>query len=155
DRQSGQITQRLRARTPLGGAGAWAYARSKTQLLREEQMAKAKSHSQLTRRGLIRGAALAGAAAATAPLPVKAQAQPAGPARTQSPPRPDENYTVNGSPITQTTSGSDFMLDVFKSLGFEYLAATCASSFKGLHESVINYGNNVAPEYLTTTHEET
>jgi acetolactate synthase I/II/III large subunit len=118
-------------------------------------MAKAKSQSQLTRRGLIRGAALAGAAAATAPLPAAAQAQPAGPARTTSPPRPDETYTVNGSPITQTTSGSDFMLDVFKSLGFEYLAATCASSFKGLHESVVNYGNNVAPEYLTTTHEET
>ena len=47
------------------------------------------------------------------------------------------------------------MLDVLKSIGFEYLAATCASSFKGLHESVVNYGKNVAPEFLTTTHEET
>jgi acetolactate synthase I/II/III large subunit len=118
-------------------------------------MARGRSPSQVTRRGLIKGAALAGAAAAT-PLTLPAQAQPAvGPARTTSPPRPDEVYKVNGSPITQTTSGSDFMLDVFKSLGFEYLAATCASSFKGLHESVVNYGNNVAPEFLTTTHEET
>jgi len=47
------------------------------------------------------------------------------------------------------------MLDVLKSMGFDYLAATCASSFKGLHESVVNYGKNVAPEFITTTHEET
>ena len=58
-------------------------------------MAKAKSQSHLTRRGLIRGAALAGAAAATGPLPVAAQPQPAaGPARTTSPPRPDEGMGV-------------------------------------------------------------
>ena len=47
------------------------------------------------------------------------------------------------------------MLDVLKSVGFEYLAATCASSFKGLHESVVNYGHNTAPEFIATTHEET
>src|SRR5215471_2135200 len=117
-------------------------------------MAKSKTGSPITRRGLIKGAALAGAAAAT-PLPLAAQTQTAAPARTTSAPRPDEVYTVDGSPITQSTSGSDFMLDVLKSVGFEYLVATCASSFKGLHESVVNYGNNVAPEFITTTHEET
>ena len=117
-------------------------------------MAKGKTGSRITRRGLIKGAALAGAAVAT-PLPLAAQTPAAGPARTTSPPKPDDVYTVDGSPITQTTSGSDFMLDVLKSIGFEYLAATCASSFKGLHESVVNYGKNVAPEFLTTTHEET
>src|SRR5438874_10438265 len=31
--------------------------------------------------------------------------------------------------------GSDFMVDVFKSLGFEYVCANPGSSFRGLHES--------------------
>jgi thiamine pyrophosphate-dependent acetolactate synthase large subunit-like protein len=109
----------------------------------------------VSRRNLLQGAAFAGAAAATAPLPVAAQAAQ-GPARVISPPDPEiENYRVDGSPIVQTTSGSDFMVDVLKSTSFEYCIATCASSFKGLHESLVNYGKNSAPEWLTTTHEET
>src|SRR5947207_5535936 len=50
--------------------------------------------------------------------------------------------------------GSDFMLDVFKSIGFEYLFANPGGSFGGLHESVINYGNNKSPEFITCMHEE-
>jgi len=113
----------------------------------------------VSRRNLLKGAALAGAAAAAAPLPLAAQT-PQAPARIVSPPDPEpypeiENYRVDGSPIVQTTSGSDFMLDVLKSMEFDYCIATCASSFKGLHESIVNYGKNTAPEFLTTTHEET
>ena len=36
--------------------------------------------------------------------------------------------------------GSDFMVDVLKSLGFEYACANPGSVFRGLHESLINYG---------------
>src|SRR5206468_3771312 len=50
--------------------------------------------------------------------------------------------------------GSDFMVDVFKSLGFEYVCANPGSSFRGLHESIINYGGNHAPEMITCMHEE-
>src|SRR3954462_3688659 len=72
-------------------------------------MPKRKDDLQVTRRNLLKGAAIAGAAAAAAPLPVAAQT-PAGPARTTSPPEPDiEAYRVDGSPIVQTTSGSDYM----------------------------------------------
>ena len=46
------------------------------------------------------------------------------------------------------------MLDVIKSLGFEYVAANPGSSFRGLHESIINYGGNKSPELLTCCHEE-
>jgi thiamine pyrophosphate-dependent acetolactate synthase large subunit-like protein len=46
------------------------------------------------------------------------------------------------------------MIDVIKTLGFEYVAANPGSSFEGLHESVINYGNNKMPEFLTCCHEE-
>src|SRR5262249_25964848 len=57
-------------------------------------------------------------------------------------------------PVTQTSGGGDFMVDVFKTLGIEYLAMNCASSFRGLHEAVINHGGNTQPEILTCPHEE-
>src|SRR5205814_5140389 len=41
-----------------------------------------------------------------------------------------------------------------KALGFEYICANPGSSFRGLHESVINYGGNEKPELLTCMHEE-
>jgi acetolactate synthase I/II/III large subunit len=50
--------------------------------------------------------------------------------------------------------GSDFMVDVIKSLGFEYVCANPGSSFRSLHESLINYGGNKAPEFITCCHEE-
>ena len=50
--------------------------------------------------------------------------------------------------------GADFMVDVFKSLGFEYLCANPGTSFRGLHESIINYGENKNPEFITCCHEE-
>jgi len=56
--------------------------------------------------------------------------------------------------LTQTSSGSDYMLDVFKSLGLDYVCANPGSSFRGLHESVINYGGNSNPEMITCCHEE-
>ncbi len=46
------------------------------------------------------------------------------------------------------------MVDVIKTLDIKYLPSNCASSFRGIHESLINYGNNKMPEFLTCTHEE-
>ena len=56
--------------------------------------------------------------------------------------------------LTENRSGSDFMVDVLKSMGFEYLFANPGSSFRGLHESIVNYGANKAPEFITCCHEE-
>jgi len=56
--------------------------------------------------------------------------------------------------LTTDRTGSDFMVDVIKSLGFEYVAANPGSSFRGFHESLINYGGNKSPEFLTCCHEE-
>src|SRR6266850_327058 len=50
--------------------------------------------------------------------------------------------------------GSDFMVDVIKSLGIDYIASNPASSFRSLHESIVNYGGNRKPEFLTCMHEE-
>jgi thiamine pyrophosphate-dependent acetolactate synthase large subunit-like protein len=46
------------------------------------------------------------------------------------------------------------MVDVIKTLNVEYVAANPGSSFRSLHESVVNYGGNKAPELITCLHEE-
>ena len=57
---------------------------------------------------------------------------------------------------TQTAGrpASDFMLDVIKSLKIDYCYSNPASSFRALHESMINYGKNSMPEFITCMHEE-
>ena len=57
-------------------------------------------------------------------------------------------YSGEGRP------GSDFMVDVIKTLEMKYVPANPASSYRALHESLIDYGRNTMPEYLTCTHEE-
>ena len=56
--------------------------------------------------------------------------------------------------LTTERTGSDFMVDVIKSLDIEYVCANPGSSFRGLHESVVNYGGNRSPEFITCCHEE-
>jgi acetolactate synthase I/II/III large subunit len=57
-------------------------------------------------------------------------------------------------PITVDHPGSDFMVDAFKAVGFEYLCSNPGNSFRSLHESFINYGGNKNPEFITCCHEE-
>ena len=56
-------------------------------------------------------------------------------------------------PVNQTSSGGDFMTDVLNSLGIEYMVINCASSYRGLHEAIINHGDN-KPEIITCVHED-
>ena len=56
--------------------------------------------------------------------------------------------------LTVDRPGSDFMVDVLKSLHFEYVCANPGNSFRSLHESLINYGGNQDPEFITCCHEE-
>mgnify|MGYP002382265777 CR=1 FL=1 len=60
----------------------------------------------------------------------------------------------SGEVLTADSGGSDFMIDVLKSLDFEYVAANPGSSFRGLHESLLNHGGNTRPELITCCHEE-
>ena len=46
------------------------------------------------------------------------------------------------------------MVDLIKRIGFDYITTNPGSSFRGLHESIVNYGGNQAPELLTCVHEE-
>jgi acetolactate synthase I/II/III large subunit len=107
------------------------------------------------RRRFLAGAGLAGAAALSPPM--AARAAPPMPPRPAPPIHPDlavETLPPPGDPATQSSSGGDFMVDVLKSLDFDYVAINPASSFRGLQEAIINYGRNRKPELLTCTHEE-
>jgi thiamine pyrophosphate-dependent acetolactate synthase large subunit-like protein len=42
-----------------------------------------------------------------------------------------------------------------RSLDIEYIASCPGSTFRGIHESIINYGENKTPEFITTLHEDT
>ena len=55
---------------------------------------------------------------------------------------------------TAVRPASDFMVDVLKKLDLDYAAINPGSAFAGLHESLLNYGNNAKPELLTCLHEE-
>ena len=121
-------------------------------------MAKNEDH-YVDRRGFLKGAAVGAAALVATPAAPEAQ-QPAPP-RTATPlPSAAQLAADTGEPPPPVSSriienpGSDFMVDVIKTLGFEYVAANPGSSFEGLHESIINYGSNKMPELLTCCHEE-
>ena len=120
-------------------------------------MAKRRDR-HVDRRGFLKGAAVGAAALVTPAVP---EAQPAAPPRTGTPlPSNAQLAADTGDPSPRVSSriienpGSDFMVDVIKTLGFEYVAANPGSSFEGLHESIINYGSNKTPELLTCCHEE-
>jgi thiamine pyrophosphate-dependent acetolactate synthase large subunit-like protein len=108
------------------------------------------------RRNFLKSAAAGAAALAAAPGTVVAQQQ-AELLRTVPPPMSPEAETgmpSNAEVLTADRTGSDFMVDVIKSLGFEYVCANPGSSFRGIHESIINYGGNKSPEFITCCHEE-
>ena len=128
-----------------------------------EHNMKRKDTDKLDRRKFLAGAAVAGtaapvmlqntAAAATTGVTSESVRRRSAllpnaklaAAETETPQEP--NY-AKGRP------GSDFMVDVIKTLDIKYLPCNPASSFRGLHESLIDYGGNKQPEFLTCMHEE-
>ncbi len=110
-------------------------------------MARSEKASRTGRRGFLKGAA-AGAAALVAKPPLadaqQAQVQQAQRGITPQPSAVQAARETTPPPhvdvYTTDRPGSDFMAEVIKSLGFEYVAANPGSSFRGLHESLINYG---------------
>jgi len=112
----------------------------------------------MNRRGFLKRASLAGAAAIANPA-AATEAQPPS-ARSAAPTTPIMSAAAETSTppdveiLTADRTGSDFMVDVLKSLGLDYVCANPGSSFRGIHESVINYGGNRQPELITCCHEE-
>jgi len=124
-------------------------------------MARVLSRVRLNRRKFLTGVALTGAASASLPTDVANAALETTPTASRpSALRPTAAVAAaeTGAPQVSAQSGgtpnSDFMVDVIKSLDIEYVPCNPAQSFRGLHESLINYGGNKKPEFLTCTHEE-
>jgi len=107
------------------------------------------SHYQIDRRAFLRGAAVTAAAAAiTTRIAAPAEAAQTATTETEAKEPARLSERIIGRP------GSDFMVDVIKTTGIEYIASNPGSSFRSLQESIINYGGNKKPEFLTCMHEE-
>lgn len=121
--------------------------------------------ADLSRRGFLSGSGAAGAAALLGSVAAgRAAAQEEGvtPASgSATPPSPEEVARDTGrvqppqaiGPVRRP--GSDLMAQVLRDLGIEFVAANPGSSFEGLHESIVNYGEppNVNPEFISAMHE--
>jgi len=122
---------------------------------------------EVSRRKFLAGVTVAGAATAVTPPVASAATQATSPSAAPAPRVPSAlppsmhvaaAETQTPKELAQSriggVPGSDFMMDVIKTLDIKYCPSNCASSFRAIHESMINYGSNKMPEYLTCTHEE-
>jgi acetolactate synthase-1/2/3 large subunit len=122
-------------------------------------MAKSKTGS-VNRRGFLKSAGVTAAALVANPAPPASAATeaPQEPARNATAPVVTRDAETGRAPIAEAIGtdrpGSDFMVDVFKSMDFEFLCSNPANSFRSLHESIINHGGNKSPEFITCNHEE-
>ena len=123
---------------------------------------KGSKRSLVERRAFLQKGALAGAVAIVRSVGgVAAQTAPAPQGTPPTATTPVLTHETESAEPTSVQvlgdnqrSGSDYMVDVLKSLGFDYICANPGSSFRGIHESVINYGGNQRPELITCCHEE-
>src|SRR4029453_9048635 len=127
----------------------------------QEKDTMARSRNHVDRRRFLKGAAVGAAALVAKPATGIAQQPPAPAARATTPLPSPALVAAETSPppprvdvYTTDRPGSDFMVDVIKSLDIDYVAANPGSTFRALHESLINYGGNRKPELLTSCHEE-
>ena len=130
---------------------------------------KAKeSKKGVDRRGFLKSAAVGAASGATALVagvggagaPASAKAAPGaaiGPPTAQQIDRDAGNVRPPVEVRAVQRPGSDLMVQVLKDLGIEYVASNPGSSFEGIQESIVNYGDppNTMPEFITALHEET
>ncbi|MSO20027.1 MAG: thiamine pyrophosphate-binding protein [Acidobacteria bacterium] len=105
--------------------------------------------SSLDRRSFLKVAATSGAALVASTQALTAQQPaPAGAVAAQG----AAETTVEV--LSEERHGSDFMMDVLKPLGFDYVTINPHSDSGGLQESIINYTGNKNPELITCLHEE-
>lgn len=112
--------------------------------------------SLVDRRAFLKSAAVGATALAAEPL--RAVGQPSEPLPQAAAPQMSQQVEAAQQAhvelMTTERPAADFMVDVLKSLGFEYLCANCGATFRALHESIINYGGNHSPEFVSCMHEE-
>lgn len=65
-----------------------------------------------------------------------------------------ERPVAGGEPAPVPEYVSDLVVEVLRGLSVRYLPINPGSSFRGLHDSIVNYGRNVSPQLLLCVHEE-
>lgn len=99
------------------------------------------------RRDFLKNAAIAGTATLLRPAGATAAVPTAGV-------QAEAGGSSDVEVMTTDRPGADFMVDVLKSIGFEFVCAVPGSSYRGLYESIVNYGGNKDPEWIFCCHEE-
>ena len=61
---------------------------------------------------------------------------------------------ISGSTGRTPEYGSDLVVDLLQALGIEYAAFNPGASFRGLHDSLVNYGGDSSPRTVLCCHEE-
>ena len=122
--------------------------------------------ARISRREFLGTGAAAGAASI---IPTRAGAESPGTSARQeavasvSPPSDGQMAREVGAAIPPTDvqpavkrPGSDLMVEVLREMDIEYVVSNPGSTFEGLQESIVNYGDkpNVMPEFITALHEE-
>lgn len=54
----------------------------------------------------------------------------------------------------QRKFGSDLVVDILKAFDLEYVAFNPGATFRGIHDSIVNYGGNNSPQVILCCHEE-
>jgi thiamine pyrophosphate-dependent acetolactate synthase large subunit-like protein len=62
--------------------------------------------------------------------------------------------TTSGAARREPEYGSDLVVDILHTLGIEYAALNPGASFRGLHDSLVNYGGDTSPRTVLCCHEE-
>ncbi|HXG36948.1 MAG TPA: thiamine pyrophosphate-binding protein, partial [Dehalococcoidia bacterium] len=58
------------------------------------------------------------------------------------------------TPVSAAQYGSDVIVDILRELKIPYAALNPGASFRGLHDSLVNYGEGQPPEIVLCCHEE-
>lgn len=97
------------------------------------------------------GASVAQTAASPKPPSVQRPSPALAAAETHTPAL-DEALATDAGHISNP--GSDLMVDLLRIAGIDYVAAMPGSTFRGIHESIVNYAGDSHPQLIVCTHEE-
>src|SRR5438270_13189688 len=70
-----------------------------------------------------------------------------------APTRTDQ-LTIPSARPSKPEWGSDVVADMVRQLGIEYIALNPGASYRGFHDSLVNYNGNERPAMILCNHEE-
>src|SRR2546427_12501135 len=121
-------------------------------------MAKKTKTKSVDRRNFLKTAAASAALAVTKPGAAEAQQAPPAPRNASAPvlarPAAAPAAVVVDEAKTIDRPGADFMVDVLKSLGFEYMFGVPASTYMSLQEAIVHSGRKNDPAVISCTNED-